>query len=143
MAIGSGTSATSVCCRCNDHGTCQRCSCVKAGRFCVNCLPLKRGHCANANPSSSNSLNNANPQSSNTHCSTPASTSISYLPRESSVPVLSTSLSDSQVPLEDTGSLATNDQCALHSDSITTPLGISPLHFIPPFEPVNTSDFSC
>ena len=38
------------CCRCNDHGTCQRCSCTKAGRVCVSCLPLKRGHCSNMSP---------------------------------------------------------------------------------------------
>lgn len=142
MAIGSGTSATSDCCRCNDRGTCQRCSCVKAGRSCVNCLPLRRGHCANANPSSS--TDHAGPQSSGTRRSTPASISITNPPRECSVPALSTSSFDSQVSLEDTGSSATNDQCALLSDSITTPLGnhISPLHFIPPFEPVNTSNFS-
>ena len=38
------------CCRCNDHGTCERCSCTKAGRVCVSCCPLKRGHCSNMRP---------------------------------------------------------------------------------------------
>ena len=47
---GSGASAGAVipdCCHCNDKGTSRRCSCAKAGRTCVSCLPLRRGHCEN------------------------------------------------------------------------------------------------
>ena len=36
------------CCRCNDKSSCRRCSCVKAGDICTNCLPLRRGHCVNS-----------------------------------------------------------------------------------------------
>ena len=28
------------CCRCGKSGTCSRCSCVQAGRHCVNCIRL-------------------------------------------------------------------------------------------------------
>ena len=47
-SVGLQAAAPS-CCRCNDQGTCRRCSCAKAGRSCVSCLPLRRGHCTNVN----------------------------------------------------------------------------------------------
>ena len=42
-----GLSGTSRCCLCCDNGKCMRCTCVKAGRKCLNCLPSKRNHCSN------------------------------------------------------------------------------------------------
>ena len=35
------------CCRCNGIGLCKNCSCVKAGKACVDCLPSKRQRCSN------------------------------------------------------------------------------------------------
>ena len=37
-----------VCCRCNASGSCKNCSCSKANRTCLNCLPHRRGCCANS-----------------------------------------------------------------------------------------------
>ena len=42
-----GLSSTSHCCLCCDNGKCMRCTCVKAGRNCLNCLPFKWNHCSN------------------------------------------------------------------------------------------------
>ena len=42
-----------VCCRCNASGRCKNCSCRKAGKECVNCLPSRRARCDN--PSSQES----------------------------------------------------------------------------------------
>ena len=39
-----------VCCRCNASGSCKNCSCKKANRTCLNCLPHRRGRCANSEP---------------------------------------------------------------------------------------------
>ena len=36
-----------TCCRCNASGRCTNCSCKKANRVCVNCLPSRQGHCNN------------------------------------------------------------------------------------------------
>ena len=35
------------CCKCNGSGRCRSCSCVKAGKACVDCLPNKRQGCSN------------------------------------------------------------------------------------------------
>ena len=35
------------CCKCNRTGQCRGCACVKAGRFCSNCLPSRLGRCSN------------------------------------------------------------------------------------------------
>ena len=35
------------CCRCNGSGRCKNCSCVKAGKACIDCLPNKRQVCLN------------------------------------------------------------------------------------------------
>ena len=50
-----------VCCKCNRAGLCRGCTCVKAGRSCVNCLPSKHGNCTNVTshalaPSTSTSI---------------------------------------------------------------------------------------
>ena len=37
-----------ACCRCNKAGRCGNCACVKAGRFCQNCLPGRLGKCVNS-----------------------------------------------------------------------------------------------
>ena len=39
-----------VCCRCNASGSYKNCSCKKANRTCLNCLPHRRGCCANSVP---------------------------------------------------------------------------------------------
>ena len=39
-----------VCCRCNASGRYVNCSCVKGGRLCVGCLPLRKGKCCNQGP---------------------------------------------------------------------------------------------
>ena len=44
-----------VCCRCNDKSSCARFRCVKVGRVCENCLPLRKGHCKNADLACDNS----------------------------------------------------------------------------------------
>ena len=36
-----------ACCRCNRASTCKSCSCVKGGRACSNCLPIRLGRCVN------------------------------------------------------------------------------------------------
>ena len=36
------------CCRCNGSGLCKNCSCVKAGKACIDCLPSKKQHCSNS-----------------------------------------------------------------------------------------------
>ena len=36
-----------VCCRCNGSGRCRNCSCSKAGKPFVNCLPQRKGRCIN------------------------------------------------------------------------------------------------
>ena len=41
------------CCRCNGSGRCKNCSCVKAGRACVDCLRRKRHGCLNPHMSTS------------------------------------------------------------------------------------------
>ena len=33
--------------RCNKHGVCIRCTCVKSGRSCSNCYPSRNGMCKN------------------------------------------------------------------------------------------------
>ena len=35
---------------CNGNGRCKKCSCVKAGRPCTNCLPSRNGTCENSGP---------------------------------------------------------------------------------------------
>ena len=36
------------CCSCNGkNAVCKRCACVRAGRPCISCLPLKFHHCSN------------------------------------------------------------------------------------------------
>ena len=53
MKIVLKMAARSVCCRCNRTGLCRRCSCVKAGLKCTNCLPSKLSFvCATPNASS-------------------------------------------------------------------------------------------
>ena len=37
-----------ACCCCNQTGTCRVCSCMKASRTCVSCLPGKLGSCLNS-----------------------------------------------------------------------------------------------
>ena len=36
-----------TCCRCNRTGKCQNYSCVKNGKACQSCLPLRLGNCVN------------------------------------------------------------------------------------------------
>ena len=43
----SRTSSCSRCCKCCATGKCVRCSCVTAGRSCVDCFPSQQGNCAN------------------------------------------------------------------------------------------------
>ena len=40
-------SSCSRCCKCCATGKSVRCSCVTAGRFCVDCFPSQQGNCAN------------------------------------------------------------------------------------------------
>ena len=42
-----GLSGTSRCCLCCDNSKCIQCTCVKAGRNCLNCLSSKRSRCSN------------------------------------------------------------------------------------------------
>ena len=35
------------CCRCNGGGLCKNCSCVKAGKACIDCLSSKKQRCSN------------------------------------------------------------------------------------------------
>ena len=46
----------SACCRCNGSGRCTNCSCKKAGRICINCLPSRKNHCGNQAPSELNRI---------------------------------------------------------------------------------------
>ena len=39
--------AETKCCRCRDTGSCASCSCRKAGRDCVDCVPHAHGLCTN------------------------------------------------------------------------------------------------
>ena len=50
--VASTSIMPGVCCRCNGGGRCRGCKCVKAGKQCLNCLPLRRGHCTNQGNSS-------------------------------------------------------------------------------------------
>ena len=52
-----------VCCRCNGSGRCRNCSCSKAGKPCVDCLPQRRGRCCNESHTSSQTP--TTPQASN------------------------------------------------------------------------------
>ena len=52
----SGQRKGGSCCRCNRTGTCQKCSCAKAGRPCVKCLPGILGKCLNQHVSQSPQL---------------------------------------------------------------------------------------
>ncbi len=45
-----------VCCQCNRDGKCKNCACVKAGRSCTTCLPLRRGHCSNTKQPSASAI---------------------------------------------------------------------------------------
>ena len=55
----------SDCCRCNNKGSCIRCTCEKAGQAYSNCLLLRRGQCCNRPLSSSGCINdNLHPVSS-------------------------------------------------------------------------------
>ena len=50
------------CCRCNGSGRCKNCSCVKAGKVCIDCLPSKRQACSNI-PTQSRQVPPLNPPS--------------------------------------------------------------------------------
>ena len=39
------------CCQCNGSSCCHGCSCKKAGKTCINCLPSKRNQCENLSDS--------------------------------------------------------------------------------------------
>ena len=40
--------AASICCACSRKSRCLRCSCVKNGSQCHNCVPLRLKRCCNA-----------------------------------------------------------------------------------------------
>ena len=42
------TMAASICCACSRKSRCLRCSCVKNGSQCFNCVPLRLKRCCNA-----------------------------------------------------------------------------------------------
>ena len=83
---------TKNCCRCNDKSSCLQSSCFKAGRVCVSCLPLRRGHCWNAVKTSLHSANG---------------------PSVEEQPCTASSLSDSH----DLHSLELTDSCSLCSST--------------------------
>ena len=43
----------SQCCRCNGHGRCKSCKCVRDGAHCTNCTPGRSGRCENSSPTPS------------------------------------------------------------------------------------------
>ena len=46
-AAGVPAADVPACCRCNHTGSCKRCVCVKAGRPCASCLPVRLERCRN------------------------------------------------------------------------------------------------
>ena len=61
--------AMPMCCRCNGSGRCRNCSCSKAGKPCVDCLPRRKGRCCNERHTSSQTTtqpsSQTTPQASN------------------------------------------------------------------------------
>ena len=47
MPATAFSSSVASCCRCCNTGVCVRCSCVKAGAPCLNCVPGRLGRCRN------------------------------------------------------------------------------------------------
>ena len=66
----ASTVSVPTCCRCNRTGPCKGCVCVKAGRFCVSCLPRRLDECRNLPPSSPSVLS-PNGESSDLGLATP------------------------------------------------------------------------
>ena len=61
------------CCSCNGlNARCKLCICVKSGRSCTDCQPMKRGVCVNSIQSTAlSSTNSASTESTNSTCSQP------------------------------------------------------------------------
>lgn len=55
------TATDKNCCKCNRTGRCRNCSCVKAGKHCLSCLPSCLGQCVNNNISTSNHFTASQP----------------------------------------------------------------------------------
>ena len=70
-----------VCCRCNGSGRCRNCSCSKAGKPCVDCLPQRKGRCCNE---------------SHTSSQTPIQPSSQNIPQASNIPSLGSACAVSQ-----------------------------------------------
>ena len=102
------------CCGCNKRGRCVSCSCVKAGKQCINCIPLKEDHCDNLplSPSSTDAPA-ATCFSLNSNLSSPvAITTTSIQPLSTSdTSYVNNSVIDSQL---------TTDTCTSTSDNPTT-----------------------
>ena len=47
LPANSTSTANTKCCRCLVTGSCSSCSCKKAGRACLQCLPCSKGNCLN------------------------------------------------------------------------------------------------
>ena len=47
LELSTSASSNVKCCRCQDTGSCSGCSCKKAGRGCLHCLPYTKGRCLN------------------------------------------------------------------------------------------------
>ena len=75
------------CCRCNGSGLCKNCSCVKAGKACIDCQPSKKQRCSNPRQQSVTSPQLQAPQAPT---QPQASLQPAQLPQSSSQPAAST-----------------------------------------------------
>ena len=75
------------CCRCNGSGLCKNCSCVKAGKACIDCQPSKKQRCSNPRQQSVTSPQLQAPQAPTRP---QASLQPAQLPQSSSQPAAST-----------------------------------------------------
>uniref|UniRef100_A0A1X7UF79 Tesmin/TSO1-like CXC domain-containing protein n=1 Tax=Amphimedon queenslandica TaxID=400682 RepID=A0A1X7UF79_AMPQE len=74
------------CCQCQKTGVCKSCSCVKEGRICTNCYPLRDNHCYNQPPASNSVLSSSSDEDLDTHvdvshCDSDSVPSLSHSPQ--------------------------------------------------------------
>ena len=114
------------CCRCNGSRCCKNCSCVKAGRVCVDCLPRKRLGCLNPHATTSTQLFQTPPSGSEA-TTTVISRTTTALPHNQD-------RSHEEAPTSPRTSL-------LHTDLMPTTIDNGRTSDLPAFTPISNPDF--
>ena len=126
-----------VCCRCNASGSCKNCSCKKANRTCLNCLPHRRGCCANSVPQISPSATDPAPT-----CPNPASSLHTSIRVDEVTPPEAPELAGTQLSLTPAISTPAISTPAI-LPAILTPANLTSATAadLPPFVPISTPNF--